>query len=125
MNMVIYLKILKTEVTNWPKSWVLKEDRALDHGRGKDSMITRWKKANNVSYYFNYPYSPNLAPIENCWVAPKATLQKFGHWTEEEVQNLSCEGWHNLKQKKIDAWCDSMPQRLRDVIAAEGQMTAW
>ena len=66
MNMVICLKILKTEVTNWPKSWVLKEDRALDHGRGKDSMITRWKKANNVSYYFNYPYSPNLALIENC-----------------------------------------------------------
>ena len=82
-------------------------------------------RANGITYYFNHPYSPDLAPIENCWIAPKATLRKETHWTQEEVEELAVEGWYKLKQKKINAWCDSMPQRLRDVIALKGQLTGW
>ena len=65
MIMTCYLDLLKKEVANWPKDWVLKEDGATGHGKDKDFIITKWKKANNISYYFNCLYLPDLALIQN------------------------------------------------------------
>jgi transposase len=121
----VYLEILKAEVMNWPSSVVLEQDGASGHGKGKNSPISRWLQANNHPYYFNCPYSPDLAPIENTWVAPKAWLRKFAHWDTDTVWELAQEGWEALTQEKINMWCDSMPERLRNVIALNGQITAW
>ena len=125
MTIETYLPLLKEEVGTWPKHWVLKEDGAKGYGRGKNSPITKWKDANGISYYFNHLYSPDLALIENCWIAPKSHLRKSGHYIDEMVKEIALEGWDALKEKKINAWCDSMPQRLRDVIAMKGQLTGW
>ena len=125
MTIETYLPLLKEEVGTWLKHWVLEEDGAKGHGRGKNSPITKWKDANGISYYFNHPYSPDLALIENCWIAPKSYLRKSGYYIDEMVKEIALEGWDALKEKKINAWCDSMPQRLRDVIAMKGQLTGW
>ena len=125
MTMVEYLKILKEEVSQWPSSAVLEEDGAAGHGRNKNSPVSKWKKDHHVKYYFNYLYSPDLAPIENAWIAPKSYLRKQAHWTEEMVQEVACDGWYAITEKKRRYWCDTMPQRLRDVIRLKGQMTAW
>jgi hypothetical protein len=121
----VYLDLLKREVPMWPKEMVLEEDNAPGHGVAKDSIVNRWKRDNNVKSYYNCAYSPDLAPIENCWRAPKAWLRKIGHWDDDSVWEVANEGWNALTQKKVNEWCLSMPQRLRDVIKAEGQMTAW
>ena len=125
MTMVEYLRLLKLKVAGWPLDAVLEEDGAKSHGRGKNSIVTKWKKENNIYCYFNCPHSPDLAPIENAWAAPKAWLRKFAHYTEEMVKEVALEGWYKLTLNKINYWCDSLPQRLRDVIGLKGQMTTW
>lgn len=125
MTQQVYITLLQEEVAQWPSNVVLEEDGASGHGLGKKSIITKWKQDNNVTWYHNCPYSPDLAPIENAWLAPKAWLRKFAHWDDNTVWEVAQEGWEALSQKKINYWVESMPQRLRDVIQLEGQMTAW
>ena len=120
-----YLEILREEVAYWPSNAVLEQDGAKGHGIGKNSQVTKWLNAHNVSFYTNCPYSPDLAPIENCWLAPQAWLRKWGHWDEFSVREIATEGWNALSQAKVNAWCRSMPQRLRDVIKLKGQLTAY
>ena len=125
IKMTKYIEILEQEVTTWPSWAILEEDGCSGHGPHKNSIVTKWKKDHHVKYYFNAPYSPDLAPIKNGWQAPKAYLRKFEHWTEEMVVEVALEGWHALSKKKINKWCESMPDRLQDVIRLKGQMTAW
>ena len=35
------------------------------------------------------------------------------------------EGWEQLTQETINNWVDSIPQKLQDVIDANGKMTGW
>jgi hypothetical protein len=76
-----------------------------------------------LKYYFNCASSPDLSPIENCWQALKQTLKKYPHWSDEMTRELIVEGWEALKQKTINKWVDEMPQRLRDVLELDGQLT--
>ena len=49
MTIAVYLLILKEEVSQWLKDWVLEEDRASRHSRGQNSPITKWKVANGIT----------------------------------------------------------------------------
>ena len=55
--------------------FTLEEDGDSGYGRGnntkKDNIVRRQKDENSLKHYFNYPSSPDLAPIENCWQIPK------------------------------------------------------
>ena len=103
----------------------MEEDGDSGHGRSKSNPIRTWKEEHNLRHYFNCPYSPDLAPIENAWRAPKGNLRKFAHWDEETVYGVAKEGWNRLSQQTINSWIDSMPARLQAVIDGKGQMTAY
>jgi len=120
-----YIELLEQECVSWPSHAVLEEDGDSGHGRSKSNPVRTWKEAHQLRHYFNCPYSPDLAPIENAWRAPKGNLRKVAHWDEETVYRVAKEGWDRLKQQTINSWIDSMPARLQAVIDAKGQMTAY
>lgn len=132
MSLQVYRdQILEPIVKPWlerGEDFVLEEDNDSGHG-GDDSkrmnIVKAWKKRNNLQHYFNCPGSPDLAPIENCWRPPKQFLQRFSHWDEFETRDLAIEGWEKVSRRFINEQVDSMPQRLRDCIAVDGQMTGW
>ena len=55
--------------------FVLEEDGDSKHrDSSKQNIVRQWKDSNGLISYFNCPGSPDLAPIENCWQAPKQML---------------------------------------------------
>ena len=56
---------------------MLEEDGDSGHGRDptakENNPVARWKKDYGLETYFSCAESPDFAPIENCWQAPKHT----------------------------------------------------
>lgn len=127
MTQRVYIDtILEPIVKTWIQrghDFYLEEDNDSGHGPSPTNIVRTWKKENNLKFFFNCPESPDLAPIENCWIAPKQELKKVPHWEDSTVRELIYEGWAKLHQPTINEWIHGMPQRLKDVIAADGQMT--
>ena len=106
--------------------FTLEEDGDSGHGTGKNNICRTWKKDNLLDCYFNVSGSPDLAPIENCWQGPKQWAKKVPHWDDETTEHLMVEGWEeHMPQRFINARSRSMPERLRDVLRLEGQMTGY
>ncbi|KAF1976439.1 hypothetical protein BU23DRAFT_630291 [Bimuria novae-zelandiae CBS 107.79] len=121
-------QILEPIAKPWIKhqpSFVLEEDRDSGHGTSKSNIVRTWKQANSLNSYFNCSSSPDLSPIENAWSPMKQYVRKYSHWDIETTQELAVEGWDSVRQRYIDRCVLSMPQRLKDVVEAEGRMTGW
>lgn len=71
------------------------------------------------------PSSPDLNPIEAIWRIIKARLNKRADrlTTAEGVCQQIKEEWSRISQEDILALVDSMPERIRAVIAANGGHT--
>lgn len=122
-------QILNPVVKPWLESgddFILEEDGASGHGPSSNqNIVFQWKEKHQLRYYFNTPGSPDLSPIENAWKAPKSHLKEHAIWDELAIKELAEEGWEALSQATINEWVHSMPQRMRDVIDTEGQLTGW
>ena len=108
--------------------FILEEDGDSGHGGSgvkKQNIVQRWKADSGLKHYFNCPYSPDLAPIENCWQAPKQMLRKVPHWDDATMRAIIDEGWEHVTVPLINARVDSMPSRLQAVIDGEGAMTGY
>lgn len=55
----------------------------------------------------------------------KQYVRKYPRWDIKDTKQLAYEGWDTVKQKYINQQVQTMPQRLKDVIEAEGRMTGW
>lgn len=129
MTQVTYEKeILEPYIKRWiteGREFVLEEDGDSGHGPGKSNPVRAWKEKHDLKHYFNCPSSPDLSPIENCWLVPKEYVRKYTHWDNETLKELAEEGWKELSQETINRWIDSMPERLQHVIDMKGKMTGW
>jgi transposase len=73
-------------------------------------------------------YSPDLNPIEYLWKAMKDWIQR---WYPEIITDLDelrwvvQRAWDEIGRETLYRNLASMPQRMRDVIAAEGGATKW
>lgn len=125
-------QILEPVVRPWLErgdDFVLEEDGDSGCGGGpkarKNNPVAKWKRDIGLKTYFNCHDSPDLTPIENCWSAPKAYVQKRPHWDEQSLWELLLEGWAQVSIEFINEQVDSMPQRLHDVLEGGGKRTAW
>jgi hypothetical protein len=129
MSQRVYIdQILEPVVKPWilaGHNFALEEDGDSGHGPGKGNIVRTWKEKNHLEYYFNCPSSPDLSPIENCWLPPKQHLQKFPHWEDAMTKELIFEGWEKFSQHYINERVDTMPARLQAVIDGEGKMTGY
>jgi hypothetical protein len=78
-----------------------------------------------VEMYFNCASSPDLSPIENCWLPPKNYIRKFPHWDGATTEGLIYEGWNTVSQDFINKKVIEMPKRLQAVIDGDGAMTGY
>jgi transposase len=88
-------QILKPVVKPWldqGHDFVLKKDDDLGHEPGKSNIVRTWKEKHHLEHYFNCVLSPDLAPIENCWVVSKQHLRKFSYWDNATTKELILEG---------------------------------
>ena len=62
-------QILEPYVGRWleeGQNFVLEEDNDSGHGGcSSQNIIHAWKQEHELQSFFNAPYSPDLAPIEN------------------------------------------------------------
>ena len=128
MTHQVYINsILEPVVKPWPErgdDFVLEEDGDSRHGTGRTrNAFKKWKEDHRLEHYFNCSSSPDLAPIENSWQPTKQHIKKYPHWDEASLKALICEGWATVSQEFLNERVRSMPQRLKDVISAEGAMT--
>ena len=107
---------------------MLEEDHNSSHGIPKDKkgIVQDWKRSHGLQHYFNCSGSPDLTLIENAWQPLKQALKRVPHWTKEEIEEIATEAWYDqLKQRSINKWVLSMPQRLQAVIDNEGHLTGY
>jgi hypothetical protein len=109
---------------NTQQPFILEEDGAFGHGPSGDNIVAQWKGKHKLQFYFNTPGSPDLSPIENAWKAPKAYLKEHAIWDQEAIKDAAEEGWEALTEDTINNWVHSMPQRMKDVLKAGGQLIA-
>ena len=102
--------------------FVLEEDGDSSHGPGHSNIVRTWKDMHGLKHYFNCSNSPDLSPIENCWLVPKSVLQKVPHWDDVTMKELILEGWGNVSQDFINEQVNSMPDRYRAVLEGNGKM---
>ena len=71
--------------------------------------------------------SPDLNPIENLWhiVRDKVRKRRPRVLTKEDLVVALQEEWSKLDISMVNKLCDSMPQRLAAVIAADGGSTGY
>ena len=131
LTQAAYLDLLERPdgVKDWlasGKDFVLEEDRDSSHGTGKSNKIRAWKDAHDLKYYFNCADSPDLSLIENCWGVLHRHIANTVVWDDEHLKKEMEWAWeHLVTQEFINEQVKTMPQRLRDVITAEGAMTGW
>ena len=125
-----YMEILNVMIKPRLKAgeqFILEEDHDEAHGTNApvNEMVRKWKRDNDLKTYFNAANSPDLSVIKTCIQSIKQHLRKQAISDEETLKAYMLEAWGNLKQKYINEQILSMPQRLRDCIAAGGSMTGW
>ena len=84
-------QLLNPIVKKWidrGNTFVLEEDGDSGHGPGHLNIVRKWKEENGLSYYFNCPGSPDLAPIEKAWKALKEWVRKVPYWDNKVTREL-------------------------------------
>ena len=70
-------------------------------------------------------HSPDLNPIKNVWRLLKYRIEKRFPKTDAEVQQYLLEEWEKLDLEDFRKYIESMPERCKAVIAANGGHTKW
>ena len=110
---------------------MLEQDGASGHGGSegemapKHNIVAKWFRKNGVQVFYDCHNSPDLAPTENGWQGPNQYASKQPHWDGISLKELLQEGWDAISQEFINEQIDSMPQRLHELQALKGRMTAW
>ena len=121
-------QVLEHMVKPWLQAdddFVLEEDGDSGHGPGPNNAVRAWKQHHGLQHYFNCAASPDLAPIENCWLPPKQYVRQWPHWDDATTKQSILEGWEKVTQEFINELVLSMPQRLQAVVESGGKMTGY
>jgi hypothetical protein len=129
MSLQVYRdQILEPIVKPWLESgqdFVLEEDGDSGHGTGKSNIVRTWKQKHGLKSYFNCSSSPDLSPIENCWLPPKAYCRKYPHWNDATTRELIYEDWDQVTQNFINKQVATMLDRYKAVLEGDGRMTGY
>ena len=69
--------------------------------------------------------SPDLNPIENIWAELRCNVARRNPRSREELERAVTSSWREIAQPPIDNAMNSMPRRLRAVLAAKGGPTKY
>jgi hypothetical protein len=107
----------------WPNGpWFYLHDNASYHGSDRSRT---WFHNNGVSLIKLPPHSPDLNPIENLWADLKRRVELRNARSIQELKEIINSEWTNTSQLFCSSLVDSMPDRMRAVVAAGGFKTRY
>jgi transposase len=102
---------------------VLMEDRVPVH---RNKVAKDWKENHDLAKIEWPAQSLDLNPIKNVWKLLKDVVQKRWRPKNHKDMWLAIElEWKAITQSKLEALIATMPQRIKDLIAAGGGITHW
>ena len=101
---------------------LLAQDNAPCH---KALLVRRWLDKKGVQTLPWPAYSPDLNPIENVWAAMKSQVQGKRFANKDALWNELVSIWNGFSVQCIRKYIDSMPDRVRAVIDANGGFTKY
>jgi hypothetical protein len=86
-----------------------------------------WREKRRLKKLDWPPSSPDLNPIENLWYIMKVRVNcRFREgMTLEDLRNDLIEVWNAFDSEYYNKLIESMPRRMRAVVAAKGGPTRW
>ena len=134
LNQKVYIEsilepVVRPLLERGDKQWIMEETGDYGHGSGsteRGNAVWQWKMKNGLQFYFNAPKSPDLCILDDCWVPVQKHLARSTFADEQALLNAVKVAWkEQVSQELINSLILSMDSRLREVIALEGQMTAF
>lgn len=127
VNSAEYLKILEEKVPLWMafhRCDVFQHDGAPCH---QSRVVKSWLRDNNIEVLSPWPgSSPDLNPIENCWVKLKLAVSKSNPTSLTDLKTAILDAWINeISPAYCQSLVDSMPQRINAILAAHGNATKY
>lgn len=97
-----------------------------DNPRLHNTPTVQTAKQNLGLRDLNLPtYSPDLNIIENMWSVLKARVHSRAPQRVRDIEEIALEEWANFQLEEIRTYFRSIPDRLRDVITANGGYTRY
>ena len=130
---LVYIEVLADEVpTLWEPGLIFMQDNAPIHTA---RIIKAWFEENGIEVEEWPPYSPDMNPIEHVW----KKLKKWVHEHHPELETMTGdnvvikqrmlealqEGWDALPQDFLDKLVESMEDRVKALLKAEGWHTKY
>ena len=97
-------------------------DNASIHAAQFTQSYHRWHGVDRMVWP---AHSPDLNPIENVWRLLKYRIGKRFPKTDAEVRQYLLEEWEKLDLEDFRKYIESMSERCKAVIAANGGHTKW
>jgi transposase len=100
----------------------LQEDRDLSHGnRSQNNPPWRLKRDVDLLILAHPPQSPDLNPVEACWLILKERL-RGRQWSSVAYFKADIQAeWAKVKQAEIRRCITEMPERCKKVQASKGE----
>ena len=117
-----YLNILKEKLPTWMplrNCSILQQDNAPVHSA---KCVKTWLCAENYLLLEKWPgSSPDLNPIENCWVVLKKEVAKQNPTSYNDLRSKIKTVWsQHISQEYCKSLIASMPMRIQAVLKERG-----
>lgn len=130
INAVKYIQILEDNL--WPviarhfanDRYVFQQDNAPVH---KARVVSEYFENNNISTLEWPPQSPDLNIIENVWLKIKIKLKSMVHNinNKNQLYEAITDVWRSLDTEYIQSLYNTIPDRLKEVRKAKGNITKY
>jgi hypothetical protein len=137
-----YEEILATDMLSMardrcPPNWLFMQDNDPKHtsnrmlgkrvklADGRFVRLPGWFSLNGVKLLKAPPYSADMNPIEHLWAQIKYRLRGRRFKTRDELWTEVKNEWEAIPLDRVIDLIDSMPRRIRAVIAAKGGPTKY
>jgi transposase len=98
-----------------------------DNASGRWGVSVRYRIRNKMRTFWWLPPSPDMNPLETVWNDMKRKLGKEAYrlWTKADLAAFAKEQWEKVSKERLKALIATMPQPVKDLVAAKGGYTKW
>ena len=128
-----YIKAINRAVDERPDfNWKLQEDNDPSHGtKTTKNVAYLLKKKHNILSIVHPAQSPDLNPVEGCWLILKErTKRRLYHpkpdeepWdrTTQHLKKILYQVWESIELKDVQKLIDEMPWRCKMMVEMDGE----